>query len=125
MTHAAATQLLTNAEVLEFIKSCDAADHSTHVHFSQHLRTVSFEITKYLTNPSTGVQMTSESAVKLAQKLRGLGLTKAEIVMIANSAPTSPVELYLMIEELGDRFNEEQVENMLGIIQEHVNVVKE
>ncbi|TPX67819.1 hypothetical protein CcCBS67573_g07379 [Chytriomyces confervae] len=112
------TQLLTNAEVLEFVKSCDAADHSTHVHFSQHMRTVSFELTRYLSNPATASTLSASSALQLAKSLKPLGLTKAEIVMICNSTPASPVELYLMIEDLSDRFNEEQIESMLQLIQQ-------
>ncbi|KAI9352109.1 RNA polymerase II [Obelidium mucronatum] len=112
-------QLLSNAEVLEFLRTCDVQDHLTNNN-SQHLRTVTFEVTRYLTNQVTASPLSSAQSLALANKLKPMGLMKAEVLMILNNCPSSHVELYLMIEELGDRFNEEQVEEMLAIIQEHV-----
>ncbi|KAJ3072429.1 hypothetical protein HDU99_002192, partial [Rhizoclosmatium hyalinum] len=111
-------QLLSNAEVLEFLRSQDAQDHLTHNNTSQHLRTVSFEVTRYLTNPTTATQLSTEQSLHLAKQLKEIGLTQAEVLMLVNSCPSSHVELYLMIEELSDRFNEEMVEKILAMIQE-------
>ncbi|KAJ3064816.1 hypothetical protein HDU98_011816 [Podochytrium sp. JEL0797] len=118
-------KLLSNAEVLEFLRTCDPTDHQSHNNNSQHLRTVSFEVTRYLTNPVTSTTLDSTQSLQLAQKLKSLGLMKAEVLMIVNSCPTSHVELYLMIEELGDRYTEEQVEEMLAMIQEHVGTMQQ
>lgn len=44
-------------------------------------------------------------------------LTKAERLQIVNHAPRSPVELHVLVEELGMRFTEAQIYELLAIIQ--------
>ncbi|KAJ3031762.1 UNVERIFIED_CONTAM: hypothetical protein HDU68_000049 [Siphonaria sp. JEL0065] len=111
--------LISNTEVLEFLKTCDIQDHISNTP-CQYLRTVTFEVSRYLNSTVTKPQLSPDQSLKLAQELKALGLMKAEILMIVNNCPSSHVELYLMVEELGDRYSEDDVEKMLALIQEYV-----
>ncbi|KAJ3111668.1 hypothetical protein HK100_002606 [Physocladia obscura] len=64
------------------------------------------QITRYLVHTKSqaaALALTPETASSLASKLKEFGLTKAE-----------------MIEELGNRYSEEQIDEMLALIQEYV-----
>ncbi|KAJ3212947.1 hypothetical protein HDU83_000244 [Entophlyctis luteolus] len=115
--------LVSNGEVLAFLRSCEAADHMAHTHNSQHLRTVSFEVTRYLTAvyPAALKAFGPNRTATLIEKLRtSFGLTRAESLMVVNSCPTSPIELYLIIEDFSERLTEEQVDQMLALVQDYL-----
>ncbi|KAI0763527.1 HRDC-like protein [Trametes elegans] len=73
----------------------------------ENLRTVEVEAIQYL---SADYQpTTAQSPEGITQLTRALGqwdLTKAEKLQIVNLAPTEPVELYVIVEELEDRFGD-------------------
>lgn len=58
-----------------------------------------------------------------AESRRGaLGLNKSERLQIVNHAPQSVVELHTLVEELQDRFQPEQIDQLLALIQMHLPV---
>ncbi|KAI0326232.1 hypothetical protein GY45DRAFT_1339600 [Cubamyces sp. BRFM 1775] len=83
----------------------------------ENLRTVEVEAIQYL---SADYQPTAaQSDEGIAQLTRTLGqwdLTKAEKLQIVNLAPTEPVELYVIVEELEDRFGD-QMEDILAAVK--------
>ncbi|KAI5120449.1 hypothetical protein M0805_008496 [Coniferiporia weirii] len=73
----------------------------------ENLRTVEFEAIQYLSadyQPTKG--QTPEAVTQLVRGLAAYDLTKAEKLQIVNLAPTEPVELYVIVEELEDRLGE-------------------
>lgn len=49
-----------------------------------------------------------------------VGLNKSECLQIVNHAPESVVELHTLVEELSERFYDDQVEDMLGLVQTYI-----
>ncbi|WFD33665.1 hypothetical protein MCUN1_000478 [Malassezia cuniculi] len=47
------------------------------------------------------------------------GLTKAERLQLVNHAPMSVVELHTLVEELGQRLTDEQIDQVLAIVSRH------
>ncbi|KAI0823992.1 HRDC-like protein [Trametes gibbosa] len=88
---------------------------------SENLRTVEVEAIQYL---SADYQPTaSQNADDIAQLTRQLGqwdLTKAEKLQIVNLAPTEPVELYVIVEELEDRYGD-KMEDILNTVKSFVS----
>ncbi|KAF5338441.1 hypothetical protein D9758_012218 [Tetrapyrgos nigripes] len=81
------------------------AKHPAMVETSENLRTI--QAIQYLSAPHQPTSMqTPESITKLTKALAKYDLTKAEKLQIINLAPTQPVELYVIIEELEDRLGE-------------------
>ncbi|KAG6888817.1 hypothetical protein C0992_007431 [Termitomyces sp. T32_za158] len=74
---------------------------------SENLRTVEVEAIQYLSAdylPTT--RQSPEGITKLVKDLASYELTKAEKLQIVNLAPTMPVELYVVVEELEDRIGD-------------------
>ncbi|KAJ3518182.1 hypothetical protein NLJ89_g12 [Agrocybe chaxingu] len=80
---------------------------TSHLEASENLRTIEVEAIGYLSANylPTGKQ-TEEGITKLVKDLAPYGLTKAEKLQIVNLAPTTPVELYVIVEELEDRLGD-------------------
>ncbi|WFD41775.1 hypothetical protein MPSI1_000411 [Malassezia psittaci] len=53
------------------------------------------------------------------------GLTKAERLQLVNHAPTSVVELHTLVEELGQRLTDEQIEDILRCVANHLPSAQE
>lgn len=49
-------------------------------------------------------------------------LTKAERLQLVNNAPRSLVELHTLVEELGERFTESQIEELLTLVATHIPI---
>lgn len=83
----------------------------------ENLRTIEVEAIQYLSADyqPTGSQ-TEDGIVKLTKNLAAYDLTKAEKLQIVNLAPTEPVELYVIVEELEDRFGD-RIEEMLETVR--------
>ncbi|KAJ7596597.1 RNA polymerase Rpb4-domain-containing protein [Mycena floridula] len=91
--------------------------HPSFVEISENLRTVEVEAIQYLSadyQPTSS--QTSEGIGHLVQELGKYDLTKAEKLQIVNLAPTLPVELYVVVEELEDRLGE-SMEDILGLVK--------
>ncbi|KAG6861008.1 hypothetical protein C0995_005028 [Termitomyces sp. Mi166 len=78
---------------------------------SENLRTVEVEAIQYLSAdylPTT--RQSPEGITKLVKDLALYELTKAEKLQVVNLAPTMPVELYVVVEELEDRLGDHMEE---------------
>jgi len=85
---------------------------------SENLRTVEVEAISYLSaNYLPNISQTEEGITKLVKGLAPYDLTKSEKLQIVNLAPTLPVELYVIVEELEDRFGD-RIDEILGHVQE-------
>ncbi|KAF5382489.1 hypothetical protein D9615_002998 [Tricholomella constricta] len=74
---------------------------------SENLRTVEIEAIQYLSAdylPTS--RQSAEGISKLVKNLAPYDLTKAEKLQVVNLAPTLPVELYVIVEELEDRLGD-------------------
>ncbi|KAK1219846.1 hypothetical protein PQX77_017423 [Marasmius sp. AFHP31] len=82
----------------------------------ENLRTIQVEAIQYLSADYQPTRsQTTEGVRKLTKDLRQYDLTKAEKLQVVNLAPTTPVELYVIVEELEDRLGD----NMNSVL-EHV-----
>ncbi|KAG2131787.1 HRDC-like protein [Suillus clintonianus] len=134
----ARSALLSNFEVLNLLRELDAEhiartktairvkkeeeaagknSHDTQTEeISENLRTVELEAIQYL---SADYQPTlHQSDTSITQLVRGLqpfGLSKSEKLQIVNLAPTEPVELYVIVEELEDRLGN-RMDDLLAVV---------
>ncbi|KAJ3223238.1 hypothetical protein HK099_001373 [Clydaea vesicula] len=74
----------------------------------QDLFTVEFEVLQYFKD-STCLKVTKGKAEKVINYLNQFNLTKAEKIQILNNLPTSLVVISLLIDDVGERFTEEQL----------------
>ncbi|XP_006462446.1 hypothetical protein AGABI2DRAFT_179185 [Agaricus bisporus var. bisporus H97] len=74
---------------------------------SENLRTIQVEAIQYLSSDYLPTNSQSPSGIsQLVKDLTPYDLTKAEKLQIVNLAPTLPVELYVIVEELEDRLGD-------------------
>ncbi|KAF9221546.1 hypothetical protein BS17DRAFT_784932 [Gyrodon lividus] len=136
--------LLSNFEVLTLLRELDV-DHiartktavrikkeediagkpiqDTHVEeVSENLRTVELEAIQYLSADYQPTRQQSDAGVsQLVHDLTPFSLTKAEKLQVVNLAPTEPVELYVIVEELEDRLGD-QMHEILGVVSRSLSV---
>ncbi|ORZ22782.1 HRDC-like protein [Lobosporangium transversale] len=113
--------MLSNYEVLTLLNDQKAQRQANEVagtrEVAENLRTVEFEVQKYL-SASPCTTQSPEQIVALKKALSAYELMKVELLQILNLRPKSPVELLLVIEEFEERFTMEDCEAMLRIILE-------
>ncbi|ORZ16883.1 HRDC-like protein [Absidia repens] len=85
------------------------------VEYPEHLRTIQFELAEYLKTTPTKSQTTVQ-VKDFLQQMNQYALTLGEKLQILNLRPKSAVEIYLLIEECEERFNEQDLDNILSII---------
>ncbi|KAJ2558976.1 RNA-binding RNA processing protein rpp1 [Coemansia sp. RSA 1933] len=111
--------LLTNYEVYKVLKEEEelqkATKSSNKIKHPENVTTLKFEALQYLSNSPCTTQSSEQIASAKAQLLE-YDLTKAEILQIINLRPKTPVELHLIIEECGERFTMEGLDELLEII---------
>jgi len=82
----------------------------------ENLRTIELEAIQYLAADYQPTRQQSDAGIqRLVNNLASYDLTKAEKLQIVNLAPTEPVELYVIVEELEDRLGG-QMEDILGAV---------
>lgn len=87
----------------------------------ENLRTMEVEAIQYLSADYQPTASQSESGIAhLTRKLAAYDLTKAEKLQIVNLAPVEPVELYVIVEELEDRFGE-QIDDILSTVRDSLS----
>lgn len=106
----ACSTLLSNKEVLDLLKS-NASKKQT------NLATIIYETTSYLESSPAATSSTSDLVEFLdAIKERKYDLSKMEKIQIANLKPENETELHLIIDNIEERFTEEQRADLLQII---------
>ncbi|KAG6096410.1 hypothetical protein E4U30_001557 [Claviceps sp. LM220 group G6] len=86
-----------------------------------NMETVVRELLQYLrTEPNPLSQQpltyTPDCIAQLLEKLRPYELSKGEVVMVLNLRPASVAGLNTIIEDMSERFSEEQQEDMVNIV---------
>ncbi|KAF9439285.1 hypothetical protein BGZ76_006014 [Entomortierella beljakovae] len=111
--------MLSNYEVLSLLNDQKAQRQANEVvgtrEVAENLRTVEFEVQKYLDSSPCSTQ-SPEQIASLKKAFAGYELMKVELLQIINLRPRTPVELILVIEEFEQRFAIEDCEAMLAII---------
>ncbi|KAF9258604.1 hypothetical protein L218DRAFT_909245 [Marasmius fiardii PR-910] len=97
--------------------SGNTSKRSTDAVSSENLRTIQVEAIQYLSADYQPTRSQSTEGIKqLCRNLRQYDLTKAEKLQVINLAPTKPVELYVIVEELEDRLGD-TMNNVLEVVQ--------
>ncbi|KAJ2490680.1 hypothetical protein IWW37_002967 [Coemansia sp. RSA 2050] len=111
--------LVSNYEVLIVLQEEDQRHKkikpTSHAKYPENVSTLKFEALQYL----NGTACSTQSAAQIAALKSGLAdydLTKAEVLQIINLRPRKPVELYLIIEECEERFDETTIEEIMRAI---------
>lgn len=112
----ACSTLLSNQEVLELLKNNLSKKHT-------NLATILYETTSYLESspPNTPQSLSNLAQFLDAVKERRHDLTKFEKIQIANLKPQNETELHLIVDNIEERFNEEQRNDLLVLIQDTLN----
>ncbi|KAF9768938.1 hypothetical protein IL306_013706 [Fusarium sp. DS 682] len=115
--------VLTNYEVYQHVVDQRERYKNAKRRGPPNLETVVRELLQYLrTNPGPLSQeplaYTEGCISTLLERLRPYNLAKGEVVMIINLRPASVAALNTVVEEMSERFNEEQQEAMVNIIAE-------
>ncbi|EMR10675.1 hypothetical protein PNEG_01373 [Pneumocystis murina B123] len=112
---------LTNYEVLRHIyeeelqKKHNIDNTGSKQFINENLSTIQFQLRKYLEELPAKKQ-SAKQVCNLTKELEIYSLTKAEKLMIINARPDTLVELYALIEECEERFNLEQLQQILDHI---------
>ncbi|CCT71552.1 uncharacterized protein FFB20_15344 [Fusarium fujikuroi] len=119
----AQSAVLTNYEVYQHVSEQRERYKNAKRRGPPNLETVVRELLQYLrTNPGPLSQeplpYTEGCISRLLERLRPYNLAKGEVVMIINLRPASVAALNTVVEEMSERFNEEQQESMVNIIAE-------
>ncbi|KAJ1741695.1 hypothetical protein LPJ78_000554 [Coemansia sp. RSA 989] len=113
--------LLTNYEALVVLTEDDEQQQQQqkqhHEKVPENVTTLKFEAITYLKEMPCASQ-TPEQIAKLKTELAAYELTTAEILQIIDLRPKSLVELFVIVEEIGERYTEEEMEQMVAIIRE-------
>ncbi|KAK1253871.1 hypothetical protein MKX07_001948 [Trichoderma sp. CBMAI-0711] len=115
--------VLTNYEVLQHLTQQKERYKQRKRRGPPNLETVVRELIQYLQSypnplsqkPST---YTPDCISRLLERLSPYELSKGEVVMILNLRPASVAALNTVIEEMAERFSDEQQEEMVAIISE-------
>ncbi|KAF8512650.1 RNA polymerase Rpb4-domain-containing protein [Hysterangium stoloniferum] len=84
----------------------------------ENLRTVEFEAIAHLSADFQPInRQTAHGIRKLTKGLAPFKLTKGEKLQIVNLAPTQPVELYVIVEELEDRLSD-RMDDILTLVRD-------
>ncbi|KOS21838.1 DNA-directed RNA polymerase III subunit rpc9 [Escovopsis weberi] len=119
----AQSAVLTNYEVLQHLVQQKERYKQAKRRGPPNLETVVRELIQYLqTHPSPLSQAppayTPKSIAQLLARLAPYELSKGEVVMIVNLRPASVAALNTVIEDMGERFGDEEQEQMVAIVAE-------
>ncbi|KAG0167747.1 hypothetical protein DFQ28_005708 [Apophysomyces sp. BC1034] len=114
--------LISNYEVLKLLEEQQHIQKAAQIanpdiEYSEHLRTIQFELTEHLKTTPSGTQA-PEQLRQYLDRIASFKLTRAEKLQILNLRPKSAVEIYLLIEECEERFSEDDLGDMLNIVLE-------
>ncbi|RGP72707.1 DNA-directed rna polymerase iii subunit rpc9 [Fusarium longipes] len=119
----AQSAVLTNYEVYQHLTEQRERYKNAKRRGPPNLETVVRELLQYLrTSPGPLSQeplpYTEGCISRLLERLRPYNLAKGEVVMIINLRPASVAALNTVVEEMSERFDDEQQEAMVNIIAE-------
>lgn len=107
----ACSELLSNRQVLDLLRSYTSKKQT-------NLATILYETTSYLESSPAAASSVSNIAEFLdIIKEREYDLTKMEKVQIVNLKPENETELHLIIDNIEEKLNEKQRNDLLELIQ--------
>jgi RNA polymerase Rpb4 len=111
--------MLTNREVTEFLSSkiagAAAAEKKRKRGIEPQNQWIQQRVCQYL-ETTPGITLSGDRQESFQQALIDFDLTALETMQILNFMPTELVELFLIVEELADRMNEERQQELLRLI---------
>ncbi|RPA94167.1 hypothetical protein L873DRAFT_1776636 [Choiromyces venosus 120613-1] len=92
---------------------------TAHAMKSSNLETIMKEVKDYLQTTPAATQ--SEEAISnFMQEISAFALEKAELLMMVNCRPSSIAELDCIVEEMDQRFSEEESAEMLRVVKRNL-----
>ena len=110
-------ELLTNYEVLQVLRynARYRGDQAQEEMSSPEVLAIEGEVKKFL-EATPASTYTRQSISSLVEALKTFNLSKLEINQIVNTLPQYPVELYLIISNIDERFSEQKIQDLLSVI---------
>merc|ERR1712179_102165 len=109
--------ILSNFEVYSLLQDITQRDPKNRQNF---FRTKAhFDTIKYLEKTPCKVQ-SAEIIQEFLLATKDYKLTKSEKLQLVNLRPTTPVEMQLIIEDSEERLSEEQVEELIVLVEQHL-----
>ncbi|KAG8732856.1 hypothetical protein FRC11_010455 [Ceratobasidium sp. 423] len=95
------------------------AGNPTQEEVPQNLRTIEVELITHLKDMYPLMQRQNDTAIRnLTRSLGKFSLTKSEKLQIVNLAPRQLVELYVIVENLEERFTDDELTEMLQLVEQ-------
>ncbi|CAE6458458.1 unnamed protein product [Rhizoctonia solani] len=95
------------------------AGNPTQDEVPQNLRTIEVELITHLKDMYPLMQRQNDTAIRtLTRSLGKFALTKSEKLQIVNLAPRQLVELYVIVENLEERFADDELTEMLQLVEQ-------
>ncbi|KAG8743334.1 hypothetical protein FRC10_012213 [Ceratobasidium sp. 414] len=95
------------------------AGNPVHDEVPQNLRTVEVELIAHLKDQYPLMQQQNDVAIRnLTRALGKFSLTKSEKLQIVNLTPRQLVELYVIVENLEERFSDDDLNEMLLLVEQ-------
>ena len=139
--------LLSDFEVLQLLRDSEAEQrnearsrkeqHVSDTDVAPNFRTMQFEAITSLSQPFRACSLQKAENIRAFLddlRTRGYvipderiladepGLTKAERLQLVNHAPSSVVELHTLVEELGQRMNDDQINEIIQCVTAHLPI---
>ncbi|KAL2759664.1 hypothetical protein ACRALDRAFT_1074136 [Sodiomyces alcalophilus JCM 7366] len=113
--------VLTNYEVIHHVTQVPMGSKRTGRKGPANYETLRKELIQYLTTPPSPLSQkpmpyTEKGIPELMQRLRPYDLAKGELIMIFNLRPANVVALNTILEEMSDRFSEDQQSEIITIV---------
>ncbi|XP_022138348.1 uncharacterized protein LOC111009544 [Momordica charantia] len=105
---------LTNFEVLDFLRSKGAAKDPTRV--LAKVEPSEYKVYDYL-NQTPACYQRRESIIEFVDKSKKYDLAKAEILNIINLRPTTPVEIFPIIEDSDVRMGDDGIQELTEMVE--------
>ncbi|KAI1498057.1 RNA polymerase III, subunit C17 [Biscogniauxia marginata] len=119
----AQSAVLTNLEVYKFLNDQAKQYHDQKRRGPGNLETIRKELLQYFDSPPNPLSQKplpydTSSIPELIQRLRPYGMSKGELAMIINMRPTSVANLNAVVEDMEERFGEDQQQEIVDIVIE-------
>ncbi|ELT88775.1 hypothetical protein CAPTEDRAFT_229172 [Capitella teleta] len=112
--------MLSNYEVLSLLKDNKQSQTKGKRQQNTNVATILYSTLKYLEKTPCAAVQSPEKLADFMQAVDGFNLTKAEKLQLLNLRPATAVEIQLLIEESEERLSEEQIEQLLATVAEHL-----
>merc|ERR1711962_1073714 len=119
--------ILSNFEVYALLQDLSHRDPKSRQNFFKtqpNLARITFDTIKYLEKTPCKLQ-SPEIIHDFLLATKDYKLTKAEKLQLINLRPTTPVEMQLIIEDSEERLSEEQVDELIVLVEQHLPALQD